>query len=187
MPNEIEAKMKVEDFDRVRDALTKAGAARIGSVLETNTFFDSAEKNLVAKDTGLRLRRTRDDDTGAERFIITVKGPQQGGDLKNRPEAEVVVENGDDARAVLEALGYTPTLSFEKRRESWKLDDARIELDELPVLGRFIEIEAPSEQSVMAVRRKLGFCDAPLIKTGYATMLARDLRETRDASRFIHF
>jgi adenylate cyclase class 2 len=187
MPNEIEAKMKVESFDQIRDALKKGGAKRIGSVFETNTFFDSSQKNLVAKDTGLRLRRTRDDKSGEEKFIITVKGPQGAGELKNRPEAEVGVENGKDAKAVLEALGYSPTLSFEKRRESWKFGQCKIELDEMPVLGKFVEIEGPDEKSVMGVREKLGMNDAPLIRTGYATMLAKYLKEKGDSRRVVKF
>jgi len=166
MPNEIEAKMKVEDFALIRQKLKSTNAKRVGSVLETNTFFDSAEKNLVAKDTGLRLRRTRDDATGAEHFIITVKGPQQSGQLKNREEAEVNVEDGDDATAVLKALGYAPTLTFEKRRESWKLDDCKIELDDLPILGKFVEIEGPDESAVMSVREKLKMANAPLNPNG---------------------
>jgi adenylate cyclase class 2 len=187
MANEIEAKMKVEDFGGVRQELKKVGAKRIGSVLETNTFFDSNEKNLVAKDTGLRLRRKRDDESGEEKFIITVKGPQQSGELKNRPEAEVGVEDGKDAKAVLEALGYSPTLSFEKRRESWKLGECKIELDEMPILGKFVEIEGPDEKAVMGVRERLGMKDVGLIRTGYVTMLARHLKESGDSRKSVTF
>jgi adenylate cyclase, class 2 len=187
MANEIEAKMKFEDFDRVRNALSKAGAKRVGSVLETNTFFDSAEKSLVAKDSGLRLRKTRDDHSGEERFIITVKGPQQAGELKNRPEAEVRVDDGEDAKAVLAALGYAPTLSFEKRRESWKLGDCKVELDEMPVLGKFVEIEGPNEDAVLRLRESLGMNNQKLIQTGYATMLARYLKETGERGGFVGF
>jgi adenylate cyclase class 2 len=187
MATEIEAKMKVDDFDSVHEVLRKAGAKRVGSVLETNTFFDSVDRNLVAKDQGLRLRKTQDDVTGEMRFIITVKGPQQAGQLKNREEAEVRVEDGDDARQVLAALGYAPTLSFQKRRESWTLNDCKIELDELPIFGRFVEIEGPSEDAVMAVREKLQMSAIPLIQTGYATMLSRHLATTGDSCRVISF
>ncbi|HEY8749658.1 MAG TPA: class IV adenylate cyclase [Tepidisphaeraceae bacterium] len=187
MASEIEAKMKVDGFDRMRDALAQAGATRIGSVLETNMFFDSPTQTLVSKDTGLRLRRTRDDATNQVRFIITVKGPQQSGQLKNREEAEVVVDDGEDAKGVLAALGFEPTLSFEKRRESWTLDGCKVELDELPVFGRFVEIEGPGEGEVMAVREKLGMGGTPLIQTGYATMIARHLKETGDARGVITF
>ena len=116
-----------------------------------------------------------------------VKGPQQQGDLKSREEAEVRVEAGDDAVAVLAALGYQPTLSFEKKRQSWELDGCKIELDEIPILGRFVEIEGPDPQTVMRVRQKLGLADRPLIKTGYITMLARHLKEIHDNRKAVKF
>lgn len=187
MPTEIEAKMRVESFDAIRSRLAEVGATRLGSVLEINTFFDSSDRSLVSADKGLRLRRNRDDRTGNDTFVITVKGPQQKGELKSREETEVGVDSGEGATAVLAALGFQPTLSFEKRRESWELDGTKIELDELPILGSFLEIEGPDEPTVMAVRAKLDMADAPLIKTGYITMLARHLKETGDHRREITF
>ena len=82
MSIEIEAKIKVEDFDAVRLRLSEAAAHRIGAVLETNTFFETPAGTLVAADKGLRLRRTRNLATNEEHFIITVKGPQQQGPLR---------------------------------------------------------------------------------------------------------
>jgi adenylate cyclase class 2 len=187
MATEIEAKMKFDDFDALRERLSAAGAKRIGSVLETNMFFDSADRSLVANDKGLRLRRSRNDQSGEEKFVITVKGPQQKGELKSREEAEMRVEDGGDAMTVLSALGFSPTLSFEKKRESWELDGCKIELDELPILGRFVEIEGPHQETVMRVREKLQLSQHPLIRTGYITMLSRHLRETNDKRKSITF
>jgi adenylate cyclase class 2 len=187
MPTELEAKMKVDDLDGVRTRLKESGAKRTGSAFEVNAFFDTPDRSLLSADKGLRLRRTRDDQTGKEKFVITVKGPQQKGDLKSREEDEVRVEDGEDANAVLGALGFQPTLSFEKKRESWELDGCKIELDELPILGRFVEIEGPDERTVMRVREKLGLTQSPLIKTGYITMLARHLKETSDPRKAVRF
>ncbi|HEY2587625.1 MAG TPA: class IV adenylate cyclase [Tepidisphaeraceae bacterium] len=187
MALEIEAKMKVDDFDAVRAKLVECGATRVGAVLETNTFFDTPDRSLLAADRGLRLRRAKDLASGDERFVVTVKGPAQSGPLKTREEAEVNVDDGERAIAVLRALGYEPQLSFEKRRETWETGGCTVELDELPVLGRFVEIEGPDERSVLHVREALGLSGLPLIKTGYITMLTRFLKETGDARRSITF
>lgn len=187
MPLEIELKVKLQNFDAVRQALSACGAKHIGAVLETNTFFDTPDRGLLAQDRGLRLRRTRDQRTGDEHFIITVKGPAQPGELKTREEAETDVDDGERATSVLQALGYVPELSFEKRRESWALDGCKIELDELPLLGRFVEIEGPDETTVMRVRQRLGLSDLPPIKTGYISMLTRRLEETSDKRKSINF
>ena len=187
MSLEIEAKMKVADFDAVRKALVVSGATHVGAVLETNTFFDTPDRALLAQDKGLRLRRTHDQRTAEEHFIITVKGPAQAGPLKTREEAETNVDDGARAAGVLKALGFFPELSFEKRRESWTLDGCKIELDELPILGRFVEIEGPNEPTVMRVRQRLGLSELPPIKTGYISMLTRHLQETRDSRKSITF
>ena len=187
MSLEIEAKMKVDDFDAVRAKLARCGATRVGAVLETNTFFDTPDQSLAAGDRGLRLRRAKDLSSADERFVITVKGPAQSGPLKTREEAEVNVDDGERALGVLRALGYEPELSFEKRRETWETGGCTVELDELPILGRFVEIEGPDEQSVMQVREALGLAGFPLIKTGYITMLSRHMMETGDRRRSITF
>ena len=187
MPSEIEAKMKVDEFDSVRKRLSEMGARRVKAVLETNTFFDTPDRSLLSEDKGLRLRRARDLADGTQTFVLTVKGPQQNGELKNREESEVGVQDGDDAIRLLAALGFNSTLSFEKRRESWTLGDCKIELDELPLLGRFVEIEGPDEPTIMRVRQQLGLSDRPLIQTGYISMLSRLLHDRGDARQSITF
>ena len=184
---EIEAKMKVDDFDAVRRWLRDRGAQRMGTALEANQFFDTPDSTLLNADKGLRLRTSRDLESGKERHLITVKGPQQTGQLKSREEAEAEVCDAADARRVLLALGYEPTLCFEKRRESWELGGCKVELDELPILGRFVEIEGPDEQTIMKVREMLGLSDLPPIRTGYITMLWRYLAEHNNHRKRITF
>lgn len=187
MPTELEAKMKVEDFDATRRRLRDSGARRVGSALETNSFLDTHNRSLLSQDKGLRLRQSRDDATGRQRFVITVKGAQQEGPFKSREESEVNVEDGDDAIAVLGALGFEPTLSFQKKRESWTLGGCKIELDELPILGRFVEIEGPDEGAIGKVREMLGLTNLTPIQTGYITMLSRHLKEHGDKRREVTF
>src|SRR3712207_3514075 len=105
MPVEIEAKMKVESLDPVRDRLRAAGAQPVGRFLETNIFFDTEDRSLLAADEGLRLRVNRDRETGGAQNVITYKGPPQHGQLKARDEIEVDVGNADDAGTLLEKLG----------------------------------------------------------------------------------
>ena len=184
---EIEAKMKVDDFDAVRRRLGENGAERVGAVLETNSFFDTPARSLRNADKGLRLRTARDVGTGVEKFVITVKGAQRQGVLKTREEAEINVDRGDNAEEVLKALGFAPTLSFQKKRESWKLGGCKVELDELPLLGRFVEIEGPDEPAVMRVRETLRLSDHSLITTGYISMLSQRVGEHGGQPKSITF
>ena len=97
------------------------------------------------------------------------------------------VDDGDRAVAVLKALGFFPTLTFEKRRESFEMGGCKVELDELPILGCFIEIEGPGEDAIARVRETLGLADRPPIKTGYIGMLAKYLRDKGDPRKLIMF
>jgi adenylate cyclase class 2 len=175
---ELEAKMRVPDHAPVRELLAAEGAARLGACMELNTFFDTADRSLLAQDKGLRVRHTCDFASGAEKHVVTYKGPQQDGALKNREEVELTADDGEQAALLLERLGYFPTLSFEKRRESWKLDDCLIELDELPQLGCFVEIEGPDEEAVLAVRETLDLDHYPLVKKSYIAMVDELLKSS---------
>ena len=171
MPVELEAKMKVEDLDATRKHLRDVGATRVGSVIEINAYFDTPDRRLKRSDEGLRVRRERDEETGDDRCRVTFKGKQGEGDLKQREELESDVTDADAVETILAKLGLVRTLRFEKRRETWTLNSCEIVLDELPVLGTFVEIEGDDEAAVMRARDRLGLGDAPLLTEGYATML----------------
>jgi adenylate cyclase, class 2 len=187
MPVEIEAKMRVESFDPVRAKLREGGASGPAEHFEVNTFFDTEDRSLLAADEGLRLRRDKDVAAGSEKHVITYKGPRQHGPLKSREEVEVGVSDSAAASLLLERLGYLRTLSFEKRRESWKLDNCKVELDEVPHLGRFVEVEGPDESSVMKVREKLGLASRPIVKSSYIALLMSYLQERGRATKTVTF
>ena len=190
MAIEIEAKMRLHDQAGVIAQLESLGAAKLDELSETNSYFDTAEGELKSTDQGLR---TRVEVTGAgtadERVVtkITHKGPRAMGQLKSRFETEVVVDNARDAALLLGALGFHHVLSFEKRRVRYDLDGCRVELDELPILGRFIEIEGPSDDAVNAVRQKLGLGDEPIIRSSYIAMLRTHLQESHSTEAMIRF
>ena len=187
MAVEIEAKMKVDSLDEVRDRLKALNAEPKGEAVEINTFFDTDDRSLLAADKGLRLRTTSPLPAGKVVHTMTFKGPRQHGPLKSREEKELGVDNAKAASAMLEALGYHHILSFEKKRQTWKLGDCLIELDELPHIGLFVEIEGPKDDSVMKVRDSLQLKDEPIIKASYVALLMTHLQENGDASRDVKF
>jgi adenylate cyclase class 2 len=186
MSMEIEAKMKVADLDSVRKTLSECGAERHGKVLETNTFFDTPARSLQSADSGLRIR-VAVNEAGQSHCLITMKGPLQAGALKTREEIEFSADDPAAVQKLFERLGYQAGLSFQKRRESWTFQGCKVELDEMPLLGTYVEIEGPSESSVLAARQALGLSQLPPIKIGYVSMLARYLQENHLPERHIRF
>jgi adenylate cyclase, class 2 len=177
MSTEVEAKYRVEGHAQVRQRLAEASARPAGRVLEANTFFDWPDGSLRREDRGLRIRTTRPIDDrnnlladGPQRTTLTYKGPRQPGKWKIRQEIELVVDDAAAAKAFLEALGMQPTLTFEKRRESWELGGCAVELDELPHLGPFVEIEG-ADEAIARVSQMLGLAERPTEKNTYSTLL----------------
>ena len=66
-------------------------------------------------------------------------------------------------------------------------DPRKVELDELPRLGRFVEVEGPDEATVMRVRADLGLAGLPLIKAGYIALLMDDLRARGEQAAEVNF
>lgn len=148
MPIEIEKKYRLSRKQReeVLRRLPKIGARRKGEEFEVNTLY-----NGEALDVGhsvLRLRRI------GKRAILTYKErfPTRS-DIKHQREDETHVDDPDAMELILDALGFTPSLVYEKRRETWRLGKTEIVIDELP-FGLFMEIEGP-EDAIRDVEGKL--------------------------------
>jgi adenylate cyclase class 2 len=184
MAKEIEAKMKVVDLDSVRRRLVELIAQREGLELETNIFFDAPDFSLRAAGKGLRIR-VAVAAGGKQHCTMTFKGPLLAGELKTREEIEFGLDDARAAQQLLEGLGFVTTLTFEKRRETWRYGDCKVELDLLPYLGTFVEIEGPGEEQVMEARRRLGLSELPLISTAYVSMLATYLHEHQINERHV--
>lgn len=187
MPLEIEAKIKVSELQTFRARLEMHGAKFESRVLEKNLFFDTPSSALRLTDRGLRVRSAKDETDQSESCKITFKGPRQPGKFKNREERELKAEDAEKAADLLDAIGFRRTLGFEKKRETWTLRDCEVELDELPHIGFFVEVEGPNEQSIHAVRELLGLADAPLTDMSYIGLIAKHLRDTGQCQTFIGF
>lgn len=187
MAVEIEAKMRARDPDQLRRRLRAAGAQSEYEILEINRFFDTPDRALLSRDCGLRIRTTSGMWQKPARHVITYKGHRQPGKLKRREEIEFEVSDAESATALMRNLGYHPDLAFEKRRQAWSLDDCEVVLDELPLIGWFIEVEGPGTEAVEAVRAKLGLAGEPLISDSYAAMIDAAVRERGIADRFVRF
>jgi adenylate cyclase, class 2 len=151
MANEIEAKARVERLDAVRSKLGELGGRLADAGFERNVVFDTPDGKLRAKDSLLRLRRYN-------KAILTFKGPRlaAGAAVKSRAEIEFEVSDFDAAAELLESLGFERVWVYEKRREKWTLEGAKVFLDVLPHIGEFIEVEGSDEDEVLSTLEKLG-------------------------------
>lgn len=175
MHTEIEAKLKVDSLQEVERKLSEVGAEFLGERFQTDMYFDSADGSLKSGDRALRIRRQIAGQN--EKAFLTYKGSKEKDDFKKRQEIEIEIGDADSAEELLSALGYEKALVFEKKRRVWHLDDCVVSLDELPLLGSFVEIEGPDGRSIADVRKRLELSDVPNIIETYACLIEQKLRQ----------
>lgn len=170
MAIEIEKKYRLTKKQReeVWRRLPQIGAKRKGEEFEVNTLY--AGSALDVGRSVLRLRRV------GKRGILTYKErfPSRS-DIKHQREDETRVDDPDAMELILAALGFTPALVYEKRRETWALGKTEIVIDELP-FGLFMEIEG-TEESIRDIESKLAI---KRLRTEAATYPQLTLKHGKD-------
>jgi adenylate cyclase class 2 len=171
---EVEAKYRLQgpaEAATLRQRLAALGARLARHEAEENVLFDQPNRALTRGNRLLRLR-TLDGGPGGR---LTYKGPAAyDGAIKRRVEHETAVADVAATRAILEALGYAPTLRYAKQRETWHLDGAEVALDEL-AFGHFCEIEGTPE-AIARVAAALGLSPEAAEPAGYPALMARHLQ-----------
>jgi adenylate cyclase class 2 len=179
----IEVEKKFRLTKRQQDAVVKRlpglGATLDREEFEENTLFGGGGDLLNVATCVLRLRRA-----GGKATLTYKQRIPRASAIKHQREEETRVEDPEAMEAILDALGFTPAMVYEKRRQIWRLGKTEILIDVLP-FGLFMEIEGPAA-SIRSVERKL---DLKGLRTEHATYpeLAAKHGKSRDGlieSRF---
>lgn len=163
---EVEKKYRLTDeqHGRLLARLAESGAARVGEEFEENMLY--AGGTLDAARQVLRLRRL------GERAVLTYKERDTSASaIKRHREDETAVADASAISAILEALGFRPTLVYEKRRATWRLRGLEVVVDELP-FGLFAEIEG-EEEGIREVEHLLGLDEAEAEMATYPELARR--------------
>lgn len=166
MPVEIEKKYRLTKKQReaIIRRLLNLGAAPEDIEFEENTIYRGGRIDLGG--CSLRLRRVNG------RALLTFKQrfPSKS-PIKHQREEETEVADASAIAAILQSLGYSPALVYEKRRVRWNVGKAEIAMDELP-FGLFMEIEG-SEKEIARVEKLLEAGAVPAVMETYPALTAQ--------------
>lgn len=165
----IEIKARYEDMERAEENLNAIGAGPAGTFYQKDTYFKVEEGRLklreLGPDEGHLIYYKRED----------VPGPK-------RSDYEVAFTSDPEAmRGMLrEILGVW--VEVEKSRQVWLWENVRIHLDEVKGLGRFVELEAvtndkgieESHQRIKTLMRALEIESSQLVEGSYGDLVADD-------------
>ncbi|MHB0946244.1 MAG: class IV adenylate cyclase [Sedimentisphaerales bacterium] len=185
MALEIEIKLKVEGFESVIEKLKALDAKFDGDFVQADDYYDDAQDSLVKSDRCLRIRRHKNHIGQA--IELTYKGARENHRFKTRREIGIKIEKAEELAELFTHLGYKIRLTIEKKRSLWDFADCKIALDELPMLGKFIEIEGPSDEQIEKVQKQLGLEKFSHIPQSYAHLIEEAIKKAGIKSRTISF
>ncbi|MEM1645288.1 MAG: class IV adenylate cyclase [Ignisphaera sp.] len=147
MLEEFEVKVPVENLELIEFKLKKLGATLVGYKEEQDYYIDTRPcVDLASVDSALRLRISKDIQTGWTRYELTFKGPREKHDFaKIRKELTVEIADAMVMLDILKILGFKVLAIVSKKRKIYKGGNYRIYLDEVNGLGKFVEVEYVSE------------------------------------------
>jgi len=188
MAEEMEIKVKVDRHEPVRRRLRSAGAVYLGTVIHTDLYFDTPGRDLLNGESGLRLRvprlLRRGDAERDLRAVLTFKGPLRPHEhFKVREETQTHLDSPEVMRDILKSIGLVEQLSLEKKRASYTLGRCLVELDEIPMIGCFVEVEASREGDIHHARKVLALTGEPLFESYVRMAVAEAERRGLDPAR----
>ncbi|MDP6293284.1 MAG: class IV adenylate cyclase [Candidatus Woesearchaeota archaeon] len=148
---EVEVKILDVDVKAVQQKLADLGARKVFDGELDIAIFDTEDNQIRKAKSLLRLRSDGEKTVLCHKRLITKQG------AKIMDENEVEVQDKERAKLVLQSLGYTKIRTQTKHRTSYLLGEVRYELDTLPGIPTFLEIEAKDVQTLQKAVKQLGY------------------------------
>jgi adenylate cyclase class 2 len=147
---EIEVKAKIEDFAEVKRKLEALGCKFSAPQKQVDTVYfpnGIGPDDFTTGVNAIRIRKEKD------KITLTLKQRQELA-LANL-EKEVTVSSAETMAEILLLMGYYEFNTVSKVRRKCRYKAYEICLDEVEVLGNFIEVEKMSDEPSIAVQEEL--------------------------------
>jgi len=147
---EVELKSVVDDVERRRANVERAGATVVYAGRLEDRRWDTPDRALLAKDHVLRVRTYRSD--AGVRAELDWKGPtRREGGYKLRDELETKVGDPDALGEILTALGYEVSIAIDREIVQYDLQGTMIRFERYPRMDDLVEVEGEPEDIERAI------------------------------------
>ena len=178
---EIEIKLKLDNPSILLEWL-KNNAELIKTSNQTDYYFDPPHKTYIydnkfdgTKDAD-EWFRIRVSDKGNEICYKKWHRKPETGESTHADEIETMIGNEKQMLIILEKLGFKPTSTIKKHRNSYKYKNFQFDCDEVENIGFFVEIEfqgeledpAQGKQIILDLLKEIGINDWKKTKRGYS-------------------
>ena len=131
MEKELEVKVLGIDIGLIEEKIVNLKGELIADELQVNTLIDSSSNPIKdSVDAYLRIRETKDLLNVKSNVVLTLKKNIKNRELRENIELNSEIEDKDTVLEILKNLGFNKVEVGHKKRRSYMLKGARIDLDE---------------------------------------------------------
>ncbi len=153
---EVEQKFWIDDPVDLAARFAGLGVEFEAAHTQTDLYFNHPVRDFAQTDEALRIRQV---PAGT---FVTYKGPKVDTVSKTRRELELPIGTAQDSQQtfqeLLVALGFRPVAEVRKQRQSgrlsWRGEQIVIALDQVELLGSFVELEMEADEAGLARAQK---------------------------------
>ncbi|MDP2907191.1 MAG: class IV adenylate cyclase [Nanoarchaeota archaeon] len=176
---EIEIKLRVKNFKKLKKQLTKLGAIFKEEMSNEDRYFTLKHRDFMKTKECLRIRTIPEKKIS----ILTYK-PRTTPKMKKegfiwKKETEIQVNNEKVLSEILKRLGCIELTTVYKTRKEFELDGFVLALDDVKGIGHFLEIEKISNDVITTKKRiwglleKLGFDKSDIEPANYRDLVIK--------------
>ena len=132
---EIEIKAQITNNEDIKNKISAKGATLKGTKYQHDILLDPPQTDFSKTDQVLRIRNTDGN------WKLDYKTPRLDNETKSRKEFSLKIEDGKQLRDIFRWMDFKIVGEIEKTRETYHLNDMKINLDNVTHLGTFIEVE----------------------------------------------
>ena len=143
--NEIEVKAKLIDKEKVLECIKNSGAEFLGKKHQKDIVFWPNHIRKIEEGVNLLginyLRIRNQESENGKKIIFTLKQPTTNQSDCKEYEIEIKEADIDNLESIILNLGFYEFCITEKNRETYKLGEIEICVDDVVGLGKYIELE----------------------------------------------
>ena len=137
---EIEVKATFKDKEEIKKKLIELGATEEKKKHQIDEYYNHPSRDTRETKEYIRLRHKPDENKGTFAYHVNIA------DGVNK-EYEVEVDNLKTFKEILNGFDFPLLGTINKKRETYKLGEFIITIDEVKEVGNYIEVEVDGEES----------------------------------------
>ncbi len=154
---EIEVKFLNINRDHLKNQIIELGGKKLFETKYRITTFDFPDLRLNEQAAWVRLRS---DGNETKLAYKQRQGVKAGANDSSMLEHEVKVSDFEATSEILRRIGLVEKFLEEKKRTRYELDGVELDIDEMPLIPPYLEIEATSWADIDKMIEKLSLSQA---------------------------